>query len=353
MKELVVRIVVTGGAGFIGSAVVRQAIGLGHEVINVDAMTYAASSENVKSVEENPLYHFQHFDIRDRTGLINLIASIRPNAVMHLAAESHVDRSIDGPSDFLETNLIGTYNLLEACRAYWTDAGKPDDFRLHHISTDEVFGSLGNGGFFTETTAYAPNNPYAATKAGSDHLVRSWHKTYELPVVMTNCSNNYGPFQFPEKLIPVTILRALKGETLEIYGDGKHVRDWLFVEDHARALLKVVTEAENGRSYTIGGDGEATNIKIVELICELLDSKRPQSRSYAEQIKFVADRPGHDRRYAIDYSRINLELDWSPSIDLHKGLDLTIDWYLANKDWWRTLLSRKGVGQRVGLGSSD
>ncbi len=343
------KILVTGGAGFIGSAVVRRAVQDGHAVVNVDALTYAGCLANVAPVAASPLYAFEHADIRDRAALHRIFATHRPDAVMHLAAESHVDRSIDGPGDFIETNVVGTFNMLEAARAFWTGAGRPADFRFHHISTDEVFGSLGAEGKFTEDTPYAPNSPYSASKAGSDHLVRAWHETYGLPVVMTNCSNNYGPYHFPEKLIPVVILKAIAGEPIPVYGQGLNVRDWLYVEDHADALLTVVQRGAVGRSYNIGGENEARNIDLVTTLCRILDAKRPKNRSYADQISFVTDRPGHDLRYAIDPTRIREELGWRPSVTLDEGLARTVDWYLANEDWWRPLLARHGVGERLGV----
>ena len=309
-------ILITGGAGFIGSAVVRLAIARGHQVINVDALTYAACLDNVASVADHPNYCFEHCDIRDRAGLDRVFATHRPDIVMHLAAESHVDRSIDGPADFIETNIVGTFHMLEAARTYWIGAGKPDTFRFHHISTDEVFGSLGPSGQFTETTPYDPRSPYSASKAGSDHLVRAWHETYGLPVVLTNCSNNYGPYHFPEKLIPVIILNALAGKPIPVYGAGENIRDWLYVEDHADALLTVVTAGHIGRSYNIGGENEARNIDIVHKICAILDAKRPTDHPYADLITFVTDRPGHDMRYAIDPTRIRDELGWRPSVTL-------------------------------------
>ena len=342
------KLIVTGGAGFIGSAVVRQAVAAGHSVVNLDALTYAACLENVASVAGHPNYAFEQADIRDRAALDRVFSAHQPDAVMHLAAESHVDRSIDGPGDFIETNITGTYNLLEAARAYWTTKGQPTDFRFHHISTDEVFGTLGPDGLFTEDTPYAPNSPYSASKAASDHLVRAWHETYGLPVVMTNCSNNYGPYHFPEKLIPVVILSALAGEDIPVYGKGDNVRDWLFVEDHADALLTVLQRGELGRSYNVGGENEATNIEIVQTLCAILDAKRPKNKPYADQIKFVADRPGHDQRYAIDPARIRNELDWRPKVSLAEGLEITVDWYLSHEEWWRPLLKRTGVGVRLG-----
>ncbi len=342
------KLIVTGGAGFIGSAVVRQAVRDGHDVVNLDALTYAACLENVASVSTKPNYSFEHVDIRNREALDQVFAAHKPDAVMHLAAESHVDRSIDGPGDFIETNITGTYNMLEAARAYWTAIGKPDTFRFHHISTDEVFGTLGDEGQFTEDTPYAPNSPYSASKAASDHLVRAWAETYGLPIVMTNCSNNYGPFHFPEKLIPVVILNALGGKPIPVYGKGQNVRDWLYVEDHADALLTVLQKGELGRSYNIGGENEAKNIDIVKMICAILDEKRPAAAPYAEQITYVTDRPGHDLRYAIDPTRIATELGWRPSVTLEQGLEKTVQWYLDNEDWWRALQSRSGVGQRLG-----
>ena len=342
-------ILITGGAGFIGSAVVRLAIARGHRVINVDALTYAACLDNVSSVADHPNYCFEHCDIRDRAGLDRVFATHRPDIVMHLAAESHVDRSIDGPADFIETNIVGTFHMLEAARTYWIGAGKPDTFRFHHISTDEVFGSLGPSGQFTETTPYDPRSPYSASKAGSDHLVRAWHETYGLPVLLTNCSNNYGPYHFPEKLIPVIILNALAGKPIPVYGAGENIRDWLYVEDHADALLTVVTAGHIGRSYNIGGENEARNIDIVHKICAILDAKRPTDRPYADLITFVTDRPGHDMRYAIDPTRIRDELGWRPSVTLDQGLEKTVQWYLDNEAWWKPLQSRDGVGMRLGI----
>ena len=345
------KILVTGGAGFIGSAVVRQAIRDGHAVVNVDALTYAACLDNVAGVSNAPGYVFEQADIRDRAALDRIFAAHQPDAVMHLAAESHVDRSIDGPGDFVETNITGTYNMLEAARAYWVAQGKPDAFRFHHISTDEVFGSLPADPSvkFTEDTPYDPRSPYSASKAASDHLVRAWHETYGLPVVLTNCSNNYGPFHFPEKLIPVIILNALAGKPLPIYGDGSNIRDWLFVEDHADALILVVEKGVVGRSYNIGGENERTNLELVRTLCAILDRLQPKAQgSYADQITFVTDRPGHDARYAIDPSRIRTELGWRPSVTVEEGLEKTVRWYLDNEDWWRPLQERHGVGQRLG-----
>lgn len=345
------KLLVTGGAGFIGSAVVRQAIGAGLDVVNLDALTYAACLDNVASVADSPLYSFEHADIRDSDALDLIFTKHKPDAVLHLAAESHVDRSIDGPAAFIETNVNGTYQLLEAARSYWNDQGKPKTFRFHHISTDEVYGTLGAEGMFTEDTPYAPSSPYSASKAASDHLVRAWHETYGLPVVVTNCSNNYGPYHFPEKLIPVVILRALAGDPIPVYGKGENVRDWLYVEDHADALLTVLQNGKVGRTYNIGGENEATNIDLVRTICGILDTKRPIGTPYAEQITFVIDRPGHDLRYAIDPTRIRTELNWRPSVTLEQGLELTVQWYLDNEDWWRALQGREGVGQRLGKSS--
>ncbi|KIC23977.1 MULTISPECIES: dTDP-glucose 4,6-dehydratase [unclassified Leisingera] len=348
------KLLVTGGAGFIGSAVVRLAIARGHQVVNLDALTYAACLDNVAEAAESPDYAFEQADIRDRAALDHVFETHKPDAVMHLAAESHVDRSIDGPGDFIETNITGTFNMLEAARKYWTQAGKPEGFRFHHISTDEVYGSLPADPSvqFTEETSYDPRSPYSASKAASDHLVRAWAETYGLPVVLTNCSNNYGPYHFPEKLIPVVILNALAGKPLPIYGDGSNVRDWLYVEDHADALLLVVQKGALGRSYNIGGENERSNLELVNTLCEILDGKRPREdgRSYKDQITFVSDRPGHDARYAIDPSRIREELGWRPSVTVEEGLEKTVQWYLDNEAWWRALQDRDGVGQRLGTG---
>ncbi len=345
------KILVTGGAGFIGSAVVRRAIADGHQVVNLDALTYAACLDNVAGVADSPAYAFAQVDIRDAAAVEACIAAHAPDAIMHLAAESHVDRSIDGPGVFIETNVMGTYNLLQSARALWERQGRPDTFRFHHISTDEVYGSLGPTGQFTEDTPYDPRSPYSASKASSDHLVRAWHETYGLPVVLTTCSNNYGPYHFPEKLIPVIILNALAGKPLPIYGDGSNVRDWLYVEDHAEALLLVLREGRVGRSYNIGGENERTNLQLVQTLCGILDTLRPRAdgASYAEQITFVADRPGHDARYAIDPSRIRDELGWRPSVTVEEGLRRTVQWYLDNEDWWRALQDREGVGRRLGV----
>ncbi len=351
----IMKLIITGGAGFIGSAVVRLAVARGHHVVNLDALTYAAYLDNVAPVADSPLYAFERADIRDRAALDRIFAEHAPDAVLHLAAESHVDRSIDGPGDFVKTNITGTYNLLEAARAHWEGQGRPDSFRFHHVSTDEVFGSLPADPAikFTEDTPYDPRSPYSASKAASDHLVRAWHKTYGLPVLLTNCSNNYGPYHFPEKLIPVVILNALAGKELPIYGTGENVRDWLYVEDHADALLTVLERGAVDRSYNIGGENERSNLELVRTLCAILDELRPKTRgTYADQIAFVADRPGHDARYAIDPSRIREELGWQPSVTVEEGLRRTVEWYLDNEAWWRPLLSRAGVGQRLGTGAA-
>jgi dTDP-glucose 4,6-dehydratase len=331
--------------------VVRLAVARGHEVVNLDALTYAACLDNVAAAAGSNLYSFEQADIRDRAALDRVFARHSPDAVMHLAAESHVDRSIDGPADFIDTNITGTFNMLEAARAYWTRRGRPEAFRFHHISTDEVFGSLGAEGQFTENHPYDPRSPYSASKAASDHLVRAWAETYGLPVVMTNCSNNYGPFHFPEKLIPVVILNALAGRPIPVYGRGENIRDWLYVEDHADALLTVLTRGQVGRSYNIGGENEARNIDLVQKICVLLDEMHPAGAPHARLISFVADRPGHDARYAIDPSRIRDELGWRPSVTLDEGLRRTVRWYLDNEAWWRPLQARQGVGLRLGTGT--
>lgn len=347
------KILITGGAGFIGSAVVRRAIGQGHGVVNLDALTYAACLENVASVADNPAYAFEQADIRNRAALDRVFSKHAPDAVMHLAAESHVDRSIDSPGAFIETNVMGSFHLLEAARKYWLAKGSPEDFRFHHISTDEVFGSLGDEGQFHEDTPYDPRSPYSASKASSDHLVRAWAETYGLPVLLTNCSNNYGPFHFPEKLVPVVILNALAGKNIPIYGAGENVRDWLYVEDHADALLTVLAKGQLRRSYNIGGENELRNIDLVKMICAILDDLRPAKRPYAELIIYVTDRPGHDARYAIDPSRIRDELGWRPSVTVQQGMKKTVRWYLENESWWRALQNRDGVGMRLGAGEQS
>ena len=344
------KLLVTGGAGFIGSAVVRAAVVRGHRVVNVDALTYAACLDSLAPVAGSNHYSFEHADIRDRGALDRIFATHAPDAVMHLAAESHVDRSIDGPGEFVQTNITGTFNLLEAARTHWAAQGKPERFRFHHISTDEVFGSLGQDGRFDEDTPYAPRSPYAATKAASDHLVRAWAETYGLPVLVTNCSNNYGPYHFPEKLIPVVILNALHGRPIPVYGAGENVRDWLFVEDHAEALLTVVERGQPGRTYCVGGEAEARNIDIVRAVCTLMDEMHPTGAPHDRLITFVTDRPGHDARYGIDPTRIRQELGWKPSVTLEEGLRRTVRWFLDNRGWWEPLLQRHGVGERLGKG---
>ena len=344
------KLLVTGGAGFIGSAVVRAAIGQGHAVVNVDALTYAACLDNVASVADAQGYVFEHADIRDRKAMDRVFETHRPDAVMHLAAESHVDRSIDGPAAFIETNVLGTFTLLEAARTYWQGGGAPEAFRFHHISTDEVFGSLGTEGKFTEDSPYDPRSPYSASKASSDHLVRAWGETYGLPILVTNCSNNYGPYHFPEKLIPVVILNAVAGQPIPVYGAGENVRDWLYVEDHADALLTVLKRGRIGQSYNIGGENEVRNIDLVRMICALMDEFRPDGAPHERLISFVEDRPGHDLRYAIDPGRMRNEIGWRPSVTLEEGLRRTVTWYLENEAWWRALQSRDGVGARLGRG---
>ncbi len=347
------KLLVTGGAGFIGSAVIRLAIQQGHAVVNVDALTYAACLENLSSIAGSQEYAFEHADVRDRDALHRIFVEHEPDVVMHLAAQSHVDRSIDGPDEFIETNIGGTFNMLEAARKYWVRKGRPDSFRFHHVSTDEVYGSLPPDSEikFREETPYDPGNPYSASKASSDHLVRAWAETYGLPVLVTNCSNNYGPYHFPEKLIPLVTINALHGKPLPIYGDGSNVRDWLYVEDHASALLRVVEQGKVGRTYNIGGENECSNLDLVQTICGILDQLRPRENgtSYAELITFVADRPGHDARYAIDATRIREELGWSASVTVQEGLEKTVRWYLDNEDWWRPLMERQGVGHRLGM----
>lgn len=349
------RILVTGGAGFIGSAVVRHIINNTQDtVLNLDKLTYAGNTESLAAIDNNPRYRFEQADICDRAALDRIFADFQPQAIMHLAAESHVDRSIEGPAAFIETNIVGTYTLLEATRAYWDGLPAADKaaFRFHHISTDEVYGDLdGPEDLFTETTPYAPSSPYSASKASSDHLVRAWRRTYGLPVLVTNCSNNYGPYHFPEKLIPHIILKAMQGEPLPVYGDGKQIRDWLYVEDHARALYKVVREGTVGETYNIGGHNEKQNIEVVRAICALLDELHPQSPviPHEQLITFVRDRPGHDRRYAIDASKIARELGWVPQESFETGLRKTVLWYLQNQDWWQRVLSGDYRLERLGV----
>jgi len=349
------RVLVTGGSGFIGSAVCRLFVGeLGIQVLNVDKLTYAANPDSLLPVAGNRLYGFRSADICDGTAMRDVFAAFAPDAVLHLAAESHVDRSIDGPGDFIRTNIEGTYTLLEAALAYWR--GQPAEraarFRFHHVSTDEVFGSLGPGGRFAEESRYRPNSPYAASKAASDHLARAWHETFGLPVVMSNCSNNYGPYHFPEKLIPLAILKALHGEAIPVYGNGDNVRDWLYVEDHARALHAVLTGGRAGESYNVGGDGERTNLAVVTAICGLLDELLPASphRPHAGLIAFVEDRPGHDRRYAMDWSKLHRELGWAPRESVESGLRKTVAWYLDNRWWWEPIWRGRYGGARLGAG---
>ncbi len=348
------KILITGGAGFIGSAVVRQFIGeTDATVINVDKLTYAGNLESVEAVANSARHHFEKVDICDAAAIQRLFAQYRPNAVMHLAAESHVDRSIDGPAQFIQANIVGTYTLLEAARTYWQDLRGEEraSFRFHHISTDEVYGSLGADGYFAEETPYQPNSPYAASKAAADHLARAWHHTYGLPVVTTNCSNNYGPYHFPEKLIPLVIIKALRGEPLPIYGKGDNIRDWLYVEDHARALRLVLEKGRVGETYNIGGRNERTNLEVVETICALLDELAPDGRyaPHAALINFVADRPGHDQRYAIDAGKIERELGWRPRETFESGLRKTVKWYLDNRGWWGRVLSGVYRGERLGI----
>lgn len=335
-------ILITGGAGFIGSAVVRQFIqDTSYQVVNVDKLTYAGNLASLATISDHPRYHFEQVDICDAVEVARVFAQHQPDAVMHLAAESHVDRSITGPAAFIQTNIVGTYTLLEAARQYWNglDAERKAAFRFHHISTDEVYGTLGDEGFFTEETAYQPNSPYSASKASSDHLVRAWHHTYGFPVVTTNCSNNYGSHHFPEKLIPLVILNAVAGKPLPIYGKGDNVRDWLFVDDHARALRLVLERGELGETYNIGGWNEKTNLEVVQAICTILDELHPQGAPHSQLITYVQDRPGHDQRYAIDAGKIERELGWKPQETFETGLRKTVEWYLSNTDWVNGVLS--------------
>lgn len=348
-------ILVTGGAGFIGSAVVRYLINSTYNrVLNIDKLTYAGNLESLASVNDNPRYRFLHADICDKVAMTKAFDDFEPDIVMHLAAESHVDRSIDGPMDFIQTNIIGTYNLLEVARNYWQNLteDKKTSFRFHHISTDEVYGDLeGTDDLFTEATSYSPSSPYSASKASSDHLVRAWHRTYGLPIVITNCSNNYGPYHFPEKLIPLVILNALDGKPLPVYGDGKQIRDWLYVEDHARALYLVATTAKVGETYNIGGHNEKQNIEVVKTICTILDNIKPRAdgQSYIQQITFVKDRPGHDLRYAINASKINKELGWQPQETFESGIQKTVEWYLNNLEWCRHVQDGSYKRERLGV----
>jgi dTDP-glucose 4,6-dehydratase len=345
------RIIVTGGAGFIGSALVRYlVIEKGYEVLNIDALTYAGNLESLKLVEGKSNYRFLHANICDRAAMVQAVAEFRPDRIMHLAAESHVDRSITGASDFIQTNVIGTFTLLEAARDYWSSLGEAgkDAFRFLHVSTDEVYGSLGDDGLFTEDTPYDPSSPYSATKASSDHLAVAWQRTYALPVVVSNCSNNYGPYHFPEKLIPLTILNALAGERLPVYGKGENVRDWLYVEDHARALDLIIERGRIGETYNVGGRNERRNIDVVRRICSVLDQFAPSNRPREELIEFVTDRPGHDARYAIDATKLEAELGWRAQEDFDSGIEKTVRWYLDNDWWWRPLRERY-AGERLGL----
>jgi len=347
------KLMITGGAGFIGSAVIRLAIARGHSVLNVDKLTYAANLANLVSVEIHPAYEFAQADICDGPVMAKLINSFRPDTLMHLAAESHVDRSIDGPAAFVDTNINGTFTLLETVRDYHARGDAPSGFRFHHVSTDEVFGSLGPTGAFTETSPYQPNSPYSASKAASDMLVRAWGETYDLPVVISNCSNNYGPFQFPEKLIPVVIEKACAGQSIPVYGDGSNVRDWLYVNDHADALLLIAQQGVGGETYNVGGRAERSNLELVEAICALLDARFPDAPAggHAGLIHFVADRPGHDQRYAVDCSKIERDLGWTPQTGLTDGLARTVDWYLGHQDWIENIKARGHTTGRIGLGA--
>ena len=356
-------ILVTGGAGFIGSAVVRHLINdTHHTVVNVDKLTYAGNLESLTSVSSNERYSFEHVDICDGEEIKRVLNTHQPDIIMHLAAESHVDRSIDGPGEFIQTNVVGTYTLLEQARAYWSalDNDKKAGFKFHHISTDEVYGDLPHPDdvedgitlpLFTETTPYAPSSPYSASKASSDQLVRAWLRTYKLPTLVTNCSNNYGPYHFPEKLIPLVILNALAGKPLPVYGKGNQIRDWLYVEDHARALVLVALQGKIGETYNIGGHNEKQNIEVVQTICAILDDVKPKETKYADQITYVQDRPGHDMRYAIDAGKIERELGWTPQETFESGIRKTVQWYLTNEAWWKAVLDGSYQGERLGKGS--
>jgi dTDP-glucose 4,6-dehydratase len=353
-------VIVTGGAGFIGSALIRFLIAnTNYIVVNVDKLTYAGNLESLISISDNERYHFELVDICDRSAVDKVFDAYQPAIIFHLAAESHVDRSIDGPGDFIQTNIVGTYTLLEASRAHYSRLDEDDksQFRFHHVSTDEVFGSLDMEGMFTETTAYDPSSPYSASKAASDHLVNAWHRTYGLPIVMTNCSNNYGPYHFPEKLIPLVIVNALAGKKLPIYGAGDQIRDWLFVEDHAAAIYQVATQGRLGETYNIGGCNEKTNLEVVDAICMILDELVPDHPigidSYRQLISHQADRPGHDMRYAIDPSKIQQELNWFPDETFDTGIRKTVEWYLDNKQWWQRVLDGSYAGERLGLGEAQ
>lgn len=345
------KLLITGGCGFIGSAVCRMAVERGHQIVNLDSLTYAANPKSVAMIE-GPNYTFEKIDIRDADAVNKAFETHKPDAVMHLAAESHVDRSIDGPGAFIETNVIGTFNLLQAARKYWDglEGAAKEEFRFHHVSTDEVYGDLEmDDPAFTEETSYDPSSPYSASKASSDHLVRAWGRTYGLPVVITNCSNNYGPYQFPEKLIPVVILKALHGNDIPVYGTGENVRDWLYVDDHADALLTVLQKGALGRTYNIGGNNERSNLELVKTICALMDKREDlPGTNHADLITFVSDRPGHDVRYAINPTRIRDELNWSPKIEWNEGFEKTINWYIENREWWEPLIDAGQFGKRLG-----
>ena len=354
MASRPLRILVTGGAGFIGSALVRHVIQeTEHEVLNFDSLTYAATLASVAPVAQSARYRFVKGDICDLAAVTAAITAFEPDVITHLAAESHVDRSIDAPDAFIQTNLVGTYRLLSAARAFWQtlEPSRREAFRFHHISTDEVFGSLGETGLFTETTSYDPRSPYSASKAGAEHLVSAWGHTFGLPVLITNCSNNYGPYHFPEKLIPLIIVRALAGETLPVYGKGDQVRDWLYVEDHVRALLAVLESGQPGRTYNVGGNNQKRNLEVVTTICEILDRRVPRTdgKPYALQVSHVADRPGHDQRYAIDASRISSELNWAPLETFESGIEKTVRWYLDNREWWQAIVAERDADRRRGL----
>lgn len=346
------KLIVTGGAGFIGSAVIRLAISQGHSVINVDALTYAANLNSLSSISGHKNYIFERQDIRDIAAMAHIFEAHQPDAILHLAAESHVDRSIDGPRTFMDTNVMGTLTLLEAARQYFDkmDSDRQKTFRFHHVSTDEVYGDLSpDDPAFTETTPYDPSSPYSASKAASDHLVRAWGRTYGLPVLLTNCSNNYGPYQFPEKLIPVVILKALHRQPIPVYGTGNNIRDWLYVEDHAKALLTVLANGKVGETYNIGGDNERTNLDIVKTICRLMDRHVEDDFDHSQLIAFVTDRPGHDHRYAVNATKIKHDLEWTPSLSFDEGFEQTVAWYLNNESWWQPLTKSQKFGQRHGL----
>ncbi len=343
------KILVTGGCGFIGSALIKTALKKGHKVINIDNLSYAGSTSNLENVLKNENYLFFKENIINGGKIYKIISETKPNAIIHLAAESHVDRSISGPRNFLDTNVIGTFELLESSRKYWYDNNKNKDFRFLHVSTDEVYGSLGSKGKFTELSSYSPNSPYSASKAASDHFVRSWFKTYEFPSIITNCSNNYGPYQFPEKLIPLTIIKAIKSLPIDVYGEGKNVRDWLFVNDHVNAILKVLDKGSSGLTYNIGSNNEYTNIELVKLLCSEIDIKLNRTQKTSNLIQFVKDRPGHDERYAIDYSFLKNSLGWEPQYKFKDSLSETIDWYIKNQYWWEKIITKFNLNKRLGL----